>query len=315
MPPRLLEKLTDELLVVASDVVAGVAAEEQPLSGNAALRLLAWTVADARGAAIAMDKPLALTVGKRLDRQSQSVRAQLTAPSERAAQQHLELESGGRSAALVAQARADIDAAERAASEAARHTARGEVYVGFHELEGLLPAAAAADAQASDGEAPGADDGEAPKAPAFADTVAGRYSFEEDLRSQGCYVPWALVEDYHQEDCSMPPDLVKRLGSEAAQVMQAMVGDQKFVGEEWWTKGLPVFVKLLLMDVPLDRKYFDDRLADLEADAAREKEARQAVEAELEEAEDTVTSLRDQLLRAQGREEALHKVIRDCRWG
>ena len=70
MPPRLLEKLTDELLVVASDVVAGVAAEEQPLSGNAALRLLAWTVADARGAAIAMDKPLALTVGKRLDRQS-----------------------------------------------------------------------------------------------------------------------------------------------------------------------------------------------------------------------------------------------------
>jgi hypothetical protein len=37
-------------------------------SRNAALRLLAWTVADASGASVALDTPLALTVGKRLDR-------------------------------------------------------------------------------------------------------------------------------------------------------------------------------------------------------------------------------------------------------
>jgi len=61
--------------VLSSDVVAGVARDGQAISANAALRLLAWTVADARGATVALDGPLALTVGKRLDRQAQSVRA------------------------------------------------------------------------------------------------------------------------------------------------------------------------------------------------------------------------------------------------
>ena len=66
-PPQVLRRLTDDLLVTASDAVKGVAAEAPPLSGNSALRLLAWTIADARGATSVMDKPLALTVGKRLD--------------------------------------------------------------------------------------------------------------------------------------------------------------------------------------------------------------------------------------------------------
>ena len=61
--------------MLSSDVVAGVARDGQAISANAALRLLAWTVADARGATVALDGPLALTVGKRLDRQAQSVRA------------------------------------------------------------------------------------------------------------------------------------------------------------------------------------------------------------------------------------------------
>jgi len=74
-PPALLDRITDELLVLSSDVVAGVARDGQAISANAALRLLAWTVADARGATVALDGPLALTVGKRLDRQAQSVRA------------------------------------------------------------------------------------------------------------------------------------------------------------------------------------------------------------------------------------------------
>ena len=40
-PPHLLDKLTDELLVVASDVVAAVAAEGTALSGKQQYRLLA----------------------------------------------------------------------------------------------------------------------------------------------------------------------------------------------------------------------------------------------------------------------------------
>ena len=66
-PPALLDKITDELLVVASDAVATVAAEQpRPPSGKSLLRLLAWIVADARGASTVLDKLLAETVGKRL---------------------------------------------------------------------------------------------------------------------------------------------------------------------------------------------------------------------------------------------------------
>ena len=83
-PPALLDRITDELLVLSSDVVAGVAKDGQPISANAALRLLAWTVADARGATVALDGPLALTVGKRLDRQARSVRVSLEALHARA---------------------------------------------------------------------------------------------------------------------------------------------------------------------------------------------------------------------------------------
>ena len=55
-PPALVDKITDALLVTALDVVTAVAAEEQQLSSNAAVRLLAWTLADARAAVVPLDK-------------------------------------------------------------------------------------------------------------------------------------------------------------------------------------------------------------------------------------------------------------------
>ena len=75
-PPALLDSITDELLVVASDTVEAVAtqAPTKP-SGKAKYRLLAWLVADARGADTLLEKALAETVDKRLDRQATAVRA------------------------------------------------------------------------------------------------------------------------------------------------------------------------------------------------------------------------------------------------
>ena len=74
-PPALIDAITDELLVVASDTVAAAATEAQTKpSGKAKYRLLAWLVADARGADTPLDKALAETVGKRLDRQAAAVR-------------------------------------------------------------------------------------------------------------------------------------------------------------------------------------------------------------------------------------------------
>ena len=95
-----------------------MSAEEPALSANAGLRLLAWTVADARGATRPLEKPMALTVGKRLDRQAQSVRGMLFAASDRAAEERLELQS--RSPTFTEAARADIDARERAVYVRAR---------------------------------------------------------------------------------------------------------------------------------------------------------------------------------------------------
>jgi len=92
-PPNgsaLLDELTDELLVVASDAVDAAAAAYRAsieglglpaFSGKAQLRLLAWLVADARGADKLLDKPEAEKVGKRLQRQAQTVREALAAAS------------------------------------------------------------------------------------------------------------------------------------------------------------------------------------------------------------------------------------------
>ena len=77
-PPHLLDDLTDELLVAASDAVAVVAAEVTPrVAGRARYRLLAWTVADARGAQQPLSKAEAETVGKRLEAQAKRTREAL----------------------------------------------------------------------------------------------------------------------------------------------------------------------------------------------------------------------------------------------
>ena len=77
-PPALLDTLTDELLVVASDVINAVAAEAQPTpSGKSLLRILAWLVADARGAVELLDKADAAKAGKRLDYQAKRIRESL----------------------------------------------------------------------------------------------------------------------------------------------------------------------------------------------------------------------------------------------
>lgn len=139
-PPELLDTLTDELLVVAHDAVQAVASTSSvPLSGKAKFRLLAWLVADARGAQVPMDKPLAETVGKRLDRQVQKVRTDLLAAVAAAQVDRDRAHARARvDPAFRTQLRPHlsiIDETERLATERPSN----EVYVGFHELESLLP--------------------------------------------------------------------------------------------------------------------------------------------------------------------------------
>ena len=139
-PPQLLQTLTDEDITVAADAVEAVVAKQQPRpSGRAQFRLLAWTVADARGAVRALDMAAAEAIGKRLDRQAQRVRRAMAAESASACVARLELSGGMADPAILQQGMAAIDAQERARLE----SLRAEVYVGFHELEALLPGDAA----------------------------------------------------------------------------------------------------------------------------------------------------------------------------
>ena len=134
-PPALLDQLTDQLLVVASDAVTAVAARASPpMSGKATLRLLAWVLADARGGGRPMEKALAETVGKRLEKQAQKVRQTLAAATADAAQAREAARAAAAQdadlAATLATELATIDALEKSAYQ----SARDEVYVGFHEL-------------------------------------------------------------------------------------------------------------------------------------------------------------------------------------
>ena len=131
-PPQLLKELTDEDIIVAVDAVEAVVAEQQPRpSGRAQFRLLSLTVADARGAVRPLDIAAAEAVGKRLDRQAQRVRGAMDAVSADARKARLQQSD--------AQGVAAIDAQEQSRLE----SLRAEIYVGFHELEALLPGDAA----------------------------------------------------------------------------------------------------------------------------------------------------------------------------
>ena len=133
-PPHLLDKLTDVLLVVANVAVAAVAAEGPGLSGKQQFRRLAWTVADARGAEVALDKPLAETVGNRLERQASRVRASLAAATAVAKAACARARSSMADPTALATELEKIGFAETDV----REYHQNEVYVGFTELDTLL---------------------------------------------------------------------------------------------------------------------------------------------------------------------------------
>ena len=304
-PPALLTFITDEVLVMAADAVAAAAAKAQPQpSGKAQLRLLACVVADAHGADIPLQKPLAETVGKRLDRQARSVRATTEAAVQHAKNARAAVSDGadwdggpGEVRALRA-ALAKID--EEAAAALAR--SREEIYVGFHELESLVPGGS----------------GYLP-----AETVWAREALDASVEAvespTGVFArvrfPWRIdPETWREEDGSVPPDLVQALGSDGTQALVARV-PPGLIGDEWWSIGMPSLVMRLLDQARVEEEYHTGMI-DLEIEDRKEARAElKLVLKDLEDAEDEIERLDKKLERAKGREEALLEVISRCRWG
>ena len=132
-------EITHELLLVAQDIISNGA---PPVAGNSQLRLLAWLVADAMSADQPLDKKLALTVGKRLDRQCQKVRADMARVSADAEQARRNLQDAA-SLTQLRSAKPTDDEPEALPTRLASITAseneqldklRFEVYVEFWEI-------------------------------------------------------------------------------------------------------------------------------------------------------------------------------------
>jgi hypothetical protein len=196
----LLSKLTDEVLMVANDAIEVVAAHTSPKpSGKALLRLLAWVVADARGATMPMEKPLAETVGKRLNRQASSVSKSLQQASTAAGvAREMASRASQADSALRATLRAELAAIDEQERRAYQMAAEEE-YVGFHELAQLcnmpppparVPAALAAALAAAD---QAEKDALAPDPPAIPQDLA------QQLGRDGVQALWA-----HRDELNLP---------------------------------------------------------------------------------------------------------------
>jgi hypothetical protein len=300
-PPPLLTQLTDFDLIVARDAVwqAAAAAEPKP-SGSARYRLLAWVVADARGAAQPLAPPTALKVGKRLEAQALKTRGDYGA--QRSCARHEAAADASLAAGLPA-VLAAVDEAERLAMQAARL----EVYVGFHELEVAAPAATAPE----------------PAEPQLSRVERAK------LVVQAAHE--AKMEAATQQQLAELPDiplaLAGALGPDGVQVLWDHAVDT-FVDSTHadvyvWTEALPSLVRKLLADAAnamhdhereLEKAQMgagDLAYAQEKAERASKKMIEYADEVDaMEETHATeIARLQGELREAKGREEALQGVI------
>jgi hypothetical protein len=132
--------ITHELLLAAHDAVK-LAAHDSKLTGKAQKRLLAWVLADAMSSGRPLDKQLAETVGKRLEKQCNKVASELAAAAIEAEQARDRAQraatlaelNGGLSTALAGEPPETLASIDALAAET-RRLINLEVYVGFHEL-------------------------------------------------------------------------------------------------------------------------------------------------------------------------------------
>jgi hypothetical protein len=313
----LLDVLTEENIVVAVAAVEAVAARQPTApSANALKKLLATVIADARGAIKVLDKTAALTVGKRLHRQAERVRAELDdARSAATAARSRVRATAAADPAARATVRADlaaIDAAEQRALEKPQQ----EVYVGFSELDELLPL-------------PG-DTADVPAA-----TRIERARAETEAAEEAQLDAWE-AERFERAVArlpAMPPALTLALGPDGVQALWQCTGEKALFLEEsadWCNVSgdcapLPCLVRHLLsgerslqaIRAEREQRWAQERLRDelrlAQEDLQTQKDEFEKLQEESREESSQLTDeaneLRDALERARGREEALQMVI------
>ena len=321
-PPALFDKITDELLVVASDAVATVAAEQpRPPSGKSLLRLLAWIVADARGASTVLDKLLAETVGKRLDRQAQKVRSTLARAASVAEVARSDVSTVLAGGALAASHGADRRAAiDRVENQAYEHAHR-EVYIGFHELEALLPGYVAPSRYPElvalhepVGPAtlpPIPPDLAAALGPAACDEMKAQIQAEgghKGLDPSDSDVWWAVYLPSFVNDLRRERDAARLQASEADETVKITNAalERAEAAELEQSEGIRALVDRSRASLIA---LHDRELADVERDRGRDREQMRGAEDAVEDAQANVLRLEQEVAVVRGREEALKGVI------
>lgn len=321
--------ITHELLVVARDAVMSIADQPPKLSGKAALRLLAWTVADAMSAGAPIDKPLAETVGKRLDKQAVKVASQLEAAASEAAQARQDVENAtalaelapGMNEHVVGGAPAKL--AEISAAEAEYvDLLRREVYVGFWEL-GLSTADPTTAAKPAE---PAAVPPPMPLPPPVLPLLS---SASQPLAPPSPHPDDPLFEEFEQwkqewkreERRDLPQLLARRLGEDGCmQVRHWMDGGGDISGNDVLEITIPMGVRFLVAErARLAREHEEEltRLRKLHAEeCAWEQRRRQNAEEFREEEvmmlERVCEEQRTKLVEAKGREDALRELLKSC---
>ena len=296
------QAITHELLMLADDTVKGVASA---LSGKAQLRLLAWLVADAMSAGTPLEKPLAETVGKRLNRQAQRIRGELVAVADRAEKERGAARDAAALAGLAVDTKNDrlqtelagqLSAADRREVEQLDKLQR-EIYNGFSEL-GL----------------------EAPQEPPI--TPVPRPALSATPVTEPVGTMLSATEEAEMEEMArwracggpLPQDLSRCLGEEACRMLHDMNhGAPHRTGDATLEIGIPIMLSSVLKERARERAEHYNELQAMRRECEQEVERAEARAADAAHdervADDECESLREELAREKARNEQLMEVV------
>ena len=246
---------TDELNIVAVDVVTGVCAEAQS-SGKARHRLLAWVVGDLIGKRLDGDKTVAETVGKRLERQAGRVRASIAAVADSAESKRAE----ARAAAALAQDETQladalkiIDADERVRINKLNH----EIYINLHEYT-VTAVAATETTEVRLVVGPEEPESEPEESRDF---DAEYWQLQEETRP--------YMQRWRREGGAVPPAIARRLGEDGCRMLaDELTHCRDATGDEILTIFIPGMVKGLLERCAREEQWHADELQAVRAECA-----------------------------------------------
>jgi hypothetical protein len=289
----LAKKITDGLLIDIQEAVNGAADAATPiLSGLGRKRLMVWVVIDVVRSPVVLDRMAADKAGGRIWLQAQRVSAALIAIADGAAKEC----AAARAAAAadpnleagLATKLAAVDAAEKLkVSEL-----RGEVYIGFHELEIASPPQLPLVSGAGIDEA----------------SLGPHAATHTSSSSSGIRYPYLVPTTCTSGEApAIPADLRHKLGVDGCNLLERKYARwmEAHDPEHWWSCSLPMLCLSLM-----------DQLACAEADVAvRDRELQEATDARNSATADLLScecendELREKLKLSEARVEVLSEVL------